>query len=213
MKSHRILIVDDHSLVRHGLARLLAKQPDLSVCGEAATFDEALARAEKLRPDVAIVDITLKDRNGLDLVKEFTARWPEMKSLILSMHDEVDYAGRALRAGARGYVMKEEADSIIVDAIRAALNGEVYLSPRASAHVLKTQVGGETPGGVAGLTDREREIFRCLGQGMTTRKIAEQFDLSARTDEVHRANIKKKLGCEDAAQLLREAVRWVEINP
>ena len=212
MPSHQILIVDDHSVVRHGIALLLARQPDLAVAGEAATYDEGLAMAESLKPDVALVDITLKDRNGLDLIKEITARAPATRCLVLSMHDEVDYADRALRAGARGYIMKEEADEIIVDAIRQVLSGEIYLRPRASARVLRAHAG-DTGTGVDSLTDRERDIFRSLGQGLTTKKIAEQFELSARTVEVHRANIKKKLGCEDAAQLLREAVRWVEGNP
>lgn len=215
MAVHRILIVDDHSVVRHGLALLLAKQTDLSVSGEAAGYDEALAQMESIQPDIAIVDITLKDRSGLDLVKEAAVRFPRIKTLVLSMHDENEYADRALRAGAQGYVMKEEADEVIVDAIHTVMRGEIYLSPRASAHVLRARLGGEpsVASGVESLTERERDIFRALGEGLTTKKIAEKFGLSARTVEVHRANIKKKLQSEDAAQLLREAVRWVEANP
>ena len=215
MAAFRILIVDDHSVVRHGLALLLARQGDMHVCGEAASYEEALTQLEILRPDISIVDITLKDRSGLDLIRDAGARFPGFRSLVLSMHDEMEYADRALRAGALGYVMKEEADAVIVDALHTALRGEIYLSPRASAHILRARTGGEggAQSGVDSLTDREREVFRCLGQGLTTKKIADQFNLSARTVEVHRANIKKKLACEDAAQLLREAVRWVEANP
>jgi DNA-binding NarL/FixJ family response regulator len=215
MAAYRILIVDDHSVVRHGLALLLSRNQDLSVCGEAGTYEEALEQAERLRPDVAIIDITLKERSGLDLVRDLRRRMPELRCLVLSMHEETEFAEKALRAGARGYVMKEEADTAIVEAIRKVMRDEIYLSERASAHVLRAQLGGEGAAatGVDSLTERERVIFRCLGQGMTTRRIAEQFGLSARTVEVHRANIKKKMGCEDAAQLLREAVRWVEANP
>jgi DNA-binding NarL/FixJ family response regulator len=213
-KPARILVVDDHAIVRHGLALLLSKHPDLGVAGEAGSYDEALAELDRKPYDVALVDITLKERSGLDLIREIRQRHPALLCLVLSMHDENEYAERALRAGARGYVMKEDADEVIVEAIRTVRRGEVYASPEVSARMLRQIVDGEGPpaeeGGVGSLTDREREIFRCLGEGLTTRKIAEKFTLSARTVEVHRANIKRKLGCEDTAQLLREAVKWVE---
>lgn len=210
----RILVVDDHAIVRHGIALLLSKHPDLAICGEAGTVEEALEALPLARPQVVLVDLTLKDRSGLDLIREIRQRAPDVQCLVLSMHDEDDYAERALRAGARGYVMKEDADEVIVDAIRKVLAGEVYASPGVSARMLRQMVDGsgaaEPAGGVASLTDRERDIFRCLGEGLTTRKIAEKYGLSGRTVEVHRANIKRKLGCEDTAQLLREAVKWVE---
>jgi len=207
-------VIDDHSIVRHGLSLLLQREPDLTVCGEAGSFDEALELAAAQQPAVALVDITLKDRSGLDLIKELIARHPGMRCLVLSMHDEAEYADRALRAGARGYVMKEDADEVVVEAIRRVLNGEIYVSPVMSNRLIH-QLSREKPeadafAGVASLTEREREVFECLGEGLSTRKIAEKYGLSERTVEVHRANIKKKLRVEDAAQVLREAVRWVE---
>lgn len=214
-KPHRILVVDDHSVVRHGLSMLLQKEQDLSVCGEAGTFDEALAAAEELHPEIALVDITLKDRNGLDLIRAWRKDLPGLRAIVLSMHDEAEYADRALRGGARGYVMKEDADEVIVTAIRKVLAGEVYVSPAMSTRLISqiSDDGEESSGGggaVASLTERELEIFSCVGAGLSSRQIAEKYQLSERTVEVHRANIKKKLGCENAAQVLREAVRWVE---
>ncbi len=160
-----------------------------------------------------LVDITLKERSGLDLIRELIQLFPGIKCLVLSMHDEAEYADRALRAGARGYVMKEDADEVIVQAIRHILNGEVYVSPVMSSRLIRQlsdKENRENASGVASLTDREKEIFECLGEGLSTRKIAEKYSLSERTVEVHRANIKKKLHLDDAAQVLREAVRWVE---
>jgi len=208
----RVLVVDDHSIVRHGLSLLLQREADLEVCGEAGSYDEALARAAELRPDVMLVDITLKDRDGLDLIRELKKALPDARCLVLSMHDEAEYADRALRSGAWGYVMKEDADEVVVQAIRHVLKGEIYVSPAMSSRLIRqlssTEANPES--GVASLTERERDVFECLGQGLSTRKIAEKYKLSERTVEVHRANIKRKLGCEDAAQVLREAVRWVE---
>lgn len=208
----RVLVVDDHSIVRHGLSLLLQREADLEVCGEAGSYDEALARAAELKPDVMLVDITLKDRDGLDLIRELKKALPDARCLVLSMHDEAEYADRALRSGAWGYVMKEDADEVVVQAIRHVLKGEIYVSPAMSSRLIRqlssTEANPES--GVASLTERERDVFECLGQGLSTRKIAEKYKLSERTVEVHRANIKRKLGCEDAAQVLREAVRWVE---
>jgi DNA-binding NarL/FixJ family response regulator len=211
---HRILVVDDHSIVRHGLTLLLKREADLDVCGEAGSFDEAIAAVAEQQPEVVLVDITLKDRSGLDLIKELIARHPGIRCLVLSMHDEAEYADRALRAGARGYVMKEDADEVVVQAIRHVLNGEIYVSPVMSTRLIhqlsQDKSDRDDNIGVASLTEREREVFECLGEGLSTRKIAEKYNLSERTVEVHRANIKKKLRVDDAAQVLREAVRWVE---
>ena len=211
---HRILVVDDHSIVRHGLTLLLKREADLDVCGEAGSFDEAIAAVAEQQPEVVLVDITLKDRSGLDLIKELIVRHPGIRCLVLSMHDEAEYADRALRAGARGYVMKEDADEVVVQAIRHVLKGEIYVSPVMSNRLIHQMSQDKSDRddniGVASLTEREREVFECLGEGLSTRKIAEKYSLSERTVEVHRANIKKKLRVDDAAQVLREAVRWVE---
>lgn len=208
---HRILVVDDHSIVRHGLSLLLQREKDLTVCAEAGTYEEAIQTATREKPDVAVIDLTLKDRSGLDLIKELGKQSPETRCLVLSMHDEAEYADRALRAGAKGYVMKEDADAVIVEAIRRVLAGEIYVSPAMSNRLIRQMSDDRTQEtGIASLTDREQEIFACVGEGLSSRKIAEKFNLSERTVEVHRANIKKKLGLEDAAQMLREAVRWVE---
>ena len=211
---HRILVVDDHSIVRHGLTLLLKREADLDVCGEAGSFDEAIAAVAEQQPEVVLVDITLKDRSGLDLIKELIVRHPGIRCLVLSMHDEAEYADRALRAGARGYVMKEDADEVVVQAIRHVLKGEIYVSPVMSNRLIHQMSQDKSDRddniGVASLTEREREVFECLGEGLSTRKIAEKYSLSERTVEVHRANIKKKLRVDDVAQVLREAVRWVE---
>jgi DNA-binding NarL/FixJ family response regulator len=211
--SHRILVVDDHAIVRHGLAALLAKEKDLVIAGEASTCAEALAALDKVKPDILIADLTLPDRSGIDLIRDAQARQPQLITLVLSMHDERTHAEKALRAGAQGYVMKEDADAHIIEAVRTVLRGEIYVSHEISSRMLREYVSDDAAGpktGIEALTERERQIFECLGQGMSSRKIADQFSLSPRTVEVHRAHIKKKLQCEDAAQLLREAVRWVE---
>jgi len=210
-----ILVVDDHSIVRHGITVLLSKEEDLVICGEAGTFEEAEEAIQKLNPDIVLIDITLKDQNGLDLIPIARERNPEVKLLVLSMHDESVYAEKALRAGAHGYVMKEDADEVIVDALHAVLRGEIVVSNDLASRMLRQYIDkpndkGTPETGIDALTEREKEIFECIGQGMSTRKIADKFGLSERTVEVHRAHIKKKLQCEDTAQVVREAVRWVE---
>jgi DNA-binding NarL/FixJ family response regulator len=213
-EKHAILVVDDHSIVRHGLAGLLAREKDFSVIGEAGSYEEALEAMAKQTPDVAIVDITLKDKSGIDLIRSAREKYPDVKCLVLSMHDESVYAEKALLAGAQGYVMKEKADEVIVDALRTVLRGEVFVSGETATRMLNRftrKEKGETPEhGVEALTERELEVFQDIGQGLSTRKIADKLGLSDRTVEVHRAHIKRKLRCEDAAQVFREAVRWVE---
>ena len=212
-KPARVLIVDDHAIVRYGMGVLLSGADDLTLCGEAGTYDEALAAIRGLKPDVAVIDLILYDRNGLDLIRQLRAEGQTLPLLVMSMHDEATHAEKALRAGAQGYIMKEDADEMLVEALRTVLAGKLHVSGNINEKLLRTYVesdGGAESSGVESLTDREKEIFECLGKGFTTRKIAEQFNLSPRTVEVHRARIKKKLKCEDAAQLLRTAVQWVE---
>lgn len=209
----RVLIVDDHAIVRYGMGVLLSGANDLTLCGEAGTYDEALATIHKLKPDVAVIDLILHDRSGLDLIRQLRADGLTLPLLVMSMHDEATHAEKALRAGAQGYIMKEDADEVLVEALRTVLGGKLHVSGNINEKLLRTYVEGHDSAegrGVDSLTDREKEIFECLGKGFTTRKIAEQFNLSPRTVEVHRARIKKKLECEDAAQLLRTAVQWVE---
>ena len=209
----RVLIVDDHAIVRYGMGVLLAGAKDLALCGEAGTYDEALAAIRELKPDIAVIDLILHDRSGLDLIRQLRDEGLTLPLLVMSMHDEATHAEKALRAGAQGYIMKEDADEVLVEALRTVLSGKLHVSGDINEKLLRTYVEGDDraeSGGIESLTDREKEIFECLGKGFTTRKIAEQFDLSPRTVEVHRARIKKKLNCEDAAQLLRTAVQWVE---
>lgn len=207
----RILLVDDHAIVRHGLAVLLKSEKDLEICGEAGTYEEALLMLEKCWPDLMILDITLKDKNGLDLLAEIRAQGSTVKVIILSMHEEGTFAERALRLGAQGYIMKENADEVLIPALRTVLGGQMYVSPRVSTLMLRHYLGeGGEAGGATSLTEREREIFECIGRGMSTRAIAEKFSLSGRTVEVHRTHIKKKMNCDTAAQLVREAVKYVE---
>lgn len=209
------MIVDDHAIVRSGLAMLLQAEPDLVLVDQAGSIPEARAKLAEAEPDVALVDITLKEENGLDLVRHIKQHHPSVRTIILSMHDESAYAERAIRAGAAGYVMKENADDVVVDAIRTVLEGKVYLSPEISSRILLSISGGgpehdKPETGIGSLTDRELEVFEAIGRGHATKSIAELLNLSARTVEVHRANIKRKLGCESAAQVVREAVRYVE---
>lgn len=210
----RLLVVDDHAIVRQGLALLLARQPDLEIVAEAGGMSDALATFDPAKIDAAVIDLALKDGNGLDLIRELLKRKPSLPCVVLSMHDEMEFAERALRSGARGYVMKENADEVLVDALRTVLRGGIYASPEVSARLLRQSSAPDQQArpesGIESLTEREREIFRCVGEGMTSKKIAEKLGLSARTVEVHRASIKRKLGCDDTAQLVREAVKWVE---
>ncbi|MCU0857299.1 MAG: response regulator transcription factor [Pontiellaceae bacterium] len=207
------MIVDDHAIVRYGMGVLLSGADDLTLCGEAGTYDEAVKAIHDLQPDVAVIDIILHDRSGLDLIRQLRAEGITLPLVVMSMHDESTHAEKALRAGAQGYIMKEDADEVLVEALRTVLNGKLHISGDINEKLLRNYVeddGHEGQSGIESLTDREKEIFECLGKGLTTRKIAERFDLSPRTVEVHRARIKKKLACEDAAQLLRTAVQWVE---
>ena len=208
-----ILIVDDHPTLRRGLAALIDSEPDLAVCGEAATCPEALAAIPKSRPDLVIVDLALGEGDGLDLVKEMLKRHAEIPALVLSMHDESVYAERSLKAGARGYVTKQQLDSTVLVAIRRLLDGETYMSDTLEARLAVKFVNGrtlETDSPMDALSDRELQVFRLIGQGRSTRQIADTLNLSIKTIESHREHIKNKLGLETTAELAQHATRWVE---
>ena len=210
---NRVLIVDDHPIVRQGLKGLISQSPDLMVCGEAETIFDALKAIDDLKPDVAIVDISLKGESGVDLIKDIRIRYPNLPVLTLSMYDEAIYAERVLRAGARGYVTKEEAAENVLQAIRSVLKGQIFLSERMSAKMLSKLVGGkaESQGlSIDRLSDRELQIFELIGRGMSTRMIAETLHLSIKTVESHRANIKEKLQIDSATELLQHAIHWLQ---
>ena len=208
----RILIVDDHPMMRDGLRQLIANEADLEVVGEADDVNEALAEAERLNPDIAIVDITLRSGNGLDLIKDLQIRSPETAVLVLSMHDESLYAERVLKAGGRGYIMKQEGGKKIIEGIRQVASGHTYVSPAVSARILDSFSGRarQEKAGVEQLTDREFEVFQLIGQGLSTKEMAEKLRVSVKTIEVHRVNIKEKLNTPTAPDLIRYAVRWLE---
>jgi DNA-binding NarL/FixJ family response regulator len=210
-KKHRIFIVDDHPLVREGLANLINEQEDLTVCGEAEDAAQALAGIGMTRPDLALIDISLKTASGLELVKDLGVQFPLVALIVLSMHDELLYAERALRAGARGYVMKRETTKDVLTAIRQVLRGDVYVSERvvnAMARRLGSSRKSAAASPVEQLSDRELEIFRLLGQGLTTSKIATDLHLSLKTVQAYCARAKEKFGVNSLSELLRAAIRW-----
>jgi DNA-binding NarL/FixJ family response regulator len=211
----RGFIVDDHPLVREWLTNLINQQSDLSVCGEAATAVEAMQAVAMSKPEVAIVDISLKDSSGIELLKDLKHSYPALSVLVLSMHEESHYAERALRAGAKGYIMKRETTKRVIEAIRTVLAGKFYLS-EAMAQLITTQfVEGKTLPAlspVEQLTDRELAVFDLLGQGLGTRRIAETLRLSTKTVQAYCARIKEKLNLSSATELAREAIRHNEIG-
>ncbi len=212
MSKNKILIVDDHPIVRHGLGELIARQPDLEMSGEAADAAEALRQIETNRPDAAIIDISLGGDNGLELIGQLKALHSEIKVLVSSMHDEKTFAGRALRAGALGYINKRESIRKVIDAVRQVLRGEIYLSPQMANQLLHRAAVGEPldHDPMETLSNRELEIFEMIGQGMNTRQIAGKLDRSPRTIETHRKKIKTKLNLQNGAQLSRAAFQWVQ---
>ncbi len=209
----KIIIVDDHPLMRKGLALSLDSETDLKVVGQAADAEEGLTMLEELKPDVAIVDISLPGMSGLELIKHIQAMYPEVRCLVVSRHDEALYAERAIRAGARGYVMKLEAGDEIVKAVRRVLAGGIYVSEEINERLLMGLASGrdelaQSPLEV--LSDRELEVFELSGRGLVTREIAERLHLSVKTVESYRARIKDKLNLKTAAELMQHAVQWVE---
>jgi DNA-binding NarL/FixJ family response regulator len=208
----RVILVDDHPIMRHGLAQLIRMENGLDVCGEAGSAREGLDLVDKLKPDMAVIDLTLPDKNGLELVKDIRAMHPATLCLVLSMHDKSLYGERSLRAGARGYVMKEEAAGHLIHAIHKIMSGGLYVSETLNARMLE-QMTAPTRAkttGIDSLTDRELEILELIGKGVATKNIAAQLNISARTVEAHRAHVKEKLGITDGAALVRYAVQWVE---
>ena len=208
----KIFIVDDHPIVRQGLALLINREPDLVVCGDAEEANSALERIERLKPQVVVVDISLNGPDGLDLLKSIRARDPNLPVLILSMLDELLYAERALRAGASGYIMKQEATEQVLVALRRILGGEIYVSDRMANKMLHRFVDGaaiETRSPVTDLTNRELEVFRLIGEGHGTRQIAEDLHLSVKTVESYQSHIKEKLALKNGRELVQRAIQWI----
>lgn len=213
MNDAKIFIVDDHPLVREWLTNLIKQHPGFVVCGEAATAAEAVSGITTTKPDVAIVDISLRNGSGLDLIKTMKVMHPDTAIIVLSMHDERLYAERSLRAGARGYIMKRETTRNVIAAIRQVLDGKLYVSSDMAAYFAEKFVDGKPPTGessIEQLSDRELEVFQLLGQGRETRDIAKSLNISIKTVQAYCARIKEKLKLANASELLREAVRWYE---
>jgi DNA-binding NarL/FixJ family response regulator len=207
----RILIVDDHPMTRQGLATLIEHQPDWAVCFEAQSAEQALEAIAKTKPDLVLVDISLPGKSGLELIKDIRALHEHLPVLVISMHDESLYVERVLRAGARGYVPKHSGAVKIVEAIRAVLNGRIYVSEEMSAHLLEQLCGRPSQqmrSPVEQLSDREFTVFELIGQGLSAHDIAQRLFLSAKTVDAHRANIKEKLKIKTTAELIAYAARW-----
>lgn len=207
----KVLLIDDHPLVREWLATLINEQPDLQVCGEAANASAALELIGTAKPDIAVVDISMEGGSGIELIKNIKALHPGVIVIVLSMHDEMQYAERALRAGARGFIMKREATKKVLLGIRAVLEGKLYVSDRVNEMMAEKFVEGRTSATgspVEQLSDRELEVFQLLGKGHSTRRISEELNVSFKTVQAYCARIKDKLNLANATELLREAIRW-----
>lgn len=208
---HKVFIVDDHPIVREGLAQMIHREPDLTVCGEAEDAQSALQMIYALKPDIVIVDISLHGPDGLDLLKSVRAKDPTLPVLILSMHDESIYAERSLRAGANGYIMKQEATENVLVALRRILNREVYVSPQIANKMLQRFVSAGAAHGkhsLGELSDRELEVLRLMGEGHSTRQIADTLHLSVKTVESYQAHLKEKLALKNSRELVQYAVQW-----
>jgi DNA-binding NarL/FixJ family response regulator len=209
----RVLIVDDHPMTRAGLVHVINHQPDLVVCCEAENAAEALDAVDACRPDLVLADITLPGKSGLELIKDIKAIRPELPILVISMHDESLYAERVLRAGARGYITKQEGGEKLMQAVRHVLSGQIYVSEKMSAHILERFSGGQAApvcSLVAQLSDREFGVFELLGQGLSAHEIAARLHISTKTVDAHRANIKAKLVIKTTSELISYAARWIE---
>ena len=212
-KAIRVLLVDDHPIVRQGLILMINHESTMEVCAEAETAPDALKAIAGTKPDVAVVDLSLKGTNGLELIKDIKVRFPRLPVLVLSMYDEGVYAERSLRAGARGYMMKEEATEKVLTALRQILAGQIYLSESMASRLLHQVAGGhrqlgESPADV--LSDRELEVFQLIGEGFGTSEIAKKLHLSPKTIETYRAHLKEKLNLQNATELLQHAIQWTQ---
>ena len=209
----KVFIVDDHPIVRQGIARLINYEDDLMVCGEAGNAKDGLKEIERIKPDMVIVDISLKGKSGLELIKDIKMRLQAMPVLVVSMHDESLYAERALRAGAKGYIMKHVSPDKVLNAIRQVLDGKLFVSEGMRERMLQKYVYGSTRKNVFSveqLSDRELEVFRLIGHGRGTRQIAKDLDLSVKTVETYREHIKDKLNLENSSELLQYAIQWIQ---
>ena len=208
-----VFVIDDHPIVREGLTQLINREPDLTVCGSAEDVYEALKAMQTLKPDIAVADISLKGADGIELIKNVKVRMPGLPVLVLSIHDESIYAPRALRAGARGFIMKQEATENVLLALRRVLSGDIYLSERMANKMLQQFVGARGTAQkfpIDRLSDRELEVFRLIGQGHGTRRIAEELRLSVKTVESYREHIKEKMTFNDASELVQHAIQWLQ---
>jgi DNA-binding NarL/FixJ family response regulator len=214
--SRGILLVDDHPLLLEGLARLINAEAGLRVCAMAGDVQQALKMVETSKPDLIVTDLTLPGRNGLELIKDLAATHPEIPIIVLSMHDEMIYAERVLRAGGRGYVMKDTPPESLLDAIRAVLDGGVFASRAVTTRLLRSLSGAKAnakPGfPLECLTDREMEVFELIGQAKSNPEIATRLGISPRTVDAHRSHIREKLGLADGGELTRHAIRWIEVG-
>src|SRR5580693_9261508 len=211
VKKKTVFVVDDHPLLRQGLALLINREQDLMVCGEAEEAQTAMTEIAAKRPDILIADISLNGPDGLDLLKNLRTQYPSLPVLILSMHDESIYAERALRARANGYIMKQEATEKVLVAVRRILDGEVYLSDRMANKMLQQYIGGAPAAiqsRISALSDRELEVFCLIGEGRGTREIAEELHLSIKTVETYQAHIKEKLRLHSGRELIQHAIQW-----
>ena len=213
-KKSRILLVDDHRVMLEGYQFMLNAQPDLAVCATAASAADAMTAVQREKPDLIVTDLTMSGRGGLDLIKDVRALFPDMKILVCSMHDEMLYAERAMQAGAQGYVMKDVDGPTFLGAIRTVLGGQRFMSTRLAAQVLgsfgSNRPRGSTASPIEKLSDREFEVFHLFGEGKTAKEIAAQLNLSPKTVSVHRDHIKEKMEFDTSAEMIRQAVRWVE---
>ena len=211
----RILIVDDHPITREGLANLIRQTADLTVCGEASDAEHSIAMIMESKPDLVVADISLPGRSGIELVKDLHAMDPQLPILVISMHDESLYAERALRAGARGYMMKQEGGNRLIEGIHEVLAGKICVSKNASLNLLErfsAKPVTESRSPLRKLSDREFEVFRLLGEGLSTPLIGKRLNVSVKTVETHRMNIKAKLGFQTANQLISFAARWISTD-